>query len=45
LVVGLLSVIAEEGDNTLNKGTHPIIPVGLGEFSIEGDCQFIVSHK
>jgi mannose-6-phosphate isomerase len=48
----LMSVINGDGSlvhngecYTLNKGTHLIIPVGLGEFSIEGDCQFIVSHK
>jgi mannose-6-phosphate isomerase len=48
----LMSVIKGEGSLVhngerymLNKGTHFIIPVGLGEFSIEGDCQLIVSHK
>ncbi|TDL76182.1 mannose-6-phosphate isomerase, class I [Peribacillus frigoritolerans] len=47
----LLSVI--KGDGTLvhngekyslNKGTHFIIPVGLGEFELDGDCELIVSH-
>lgn len=47
----LLSVI--KGDGTLvhncekyslKKGTHFIIPVGLGEFELDGDCELIVSH-
>jgi mannose-6-phosphate isomerase len=47
----LLSVI--KGDGTLicsgewyelKKGTHLIIPVGFGEFEIDGDCELIVSH-
>lgn len=47
----LLSVIKGDGALVhdgerypLKKGTHLIIPVGLGEFAIEGDCQLIVSH-
>ena len=47
----LCSVIIGEGTLShdgerypLSKGTHFIIPVGLGEFSIDGDCEFIVSH-
>lgn len=47
----LISVI--KGDGTLNrsgeryelkKGRHLIIPVGFGEFEIDGDCELIVSH-
>lgn len=48
----LLSVINGEGTlahngekYALNKGTHLIIPVGLGEFEINGNCELIVSHK
>nr|WP_308806344.1 mannose-6-phosphate isomerase, class I [Neobacillus niacini] len=48
----LMSVINGEGSlvhngerYTINKGTHFIIPVGLEEFSIDGDCQLIVSYK
>lgn len=47
----LLSVIKGEGllihngeTYSLNKGTHFIIPVGLGEFVIDGECQLIVSR-
>lgn len=47
----LLSVIKGEGTLThdgekygLKKGTHLIIPVGLGEFEIDGECELIVSH-
>lgn len=47
----LFSVIKGEGSlihngerYALNKGTHFITPVGLGEFSIDGECQLIVSH-
>jgi len=47
----LFSVIKGEGAllhngdrYSLNKGTHFIIPVGLGEFLIDGECQLIVSH-
>jgi mannose-6-phosphate isomerase len=28
----------------LKKGSHFIIPVGLGEFEIEGKVELIVSH-
>jgi mannose-6-phosphate isomerase len=28
----------------LKKGTHFIIPVGFGEFEIDGECEIIVSH-
>lgn len=47
----LLSVI--KGDGTLihngeqyplKKGTHFIVPVGFGEFELEGQCELIVSH-
>ncbi|MGX6443845.1 mannose-6-phosphate isomerase, class I [Neobacillus sp. K501] len=48
----LLSVINGEGtlahigeNYSLKKGTHLIIPVGLGEFEIHGNCELIVSHK
>ena len=30
---------------SIAKGIHLIIPVGFGEFSIEGNCSLIVSHK
>lgn len=47
----LLSVI--KGDGTLihegvsyelKKGTHLILPVGFGEFAVDGNCELIVSH-
>jgi mannose-6-phosphate isomerase len=48
----LLSVIKGDGDiihngekYPLQKGTNLIIPVGLGEFEIDGNCELIVSHK
>ncbi|KMY49970.1 mannose-6-phosphate isomerase, class I [Peribacillus loiseleuriae] len=48
----LLSVINGEGmlvyqheKYPLKKGTHFIIPVGFGEFSLEGNYQLIVSHS
>jgi mannose-6-phosphate isomerase len=47
----LLSVIKGEGllvhngeHYSLKKRTHFIIPIGLGEFEIDGDCELIVSH-
>lgn len=47
----LVSVINGEGTLShtgtqyeLKKGTHFIIPVGFGEFQIDGDCELIVSH-
>jgi mannose-6-phosphate isomerase len=48
----LVSVINGDGDLVhngarypLNKGTHFIIPVGFGDFAIDGTCELIVSHK
>lgn len=48
----LISVLKGNGtfihnDETysLTKGTHFIVPVGMGDFEIRGDCQLIVSHK
>jgi mannose-6-phosphate isomerase len=29
----------------LKKGTHFILPVGTGEFELDGNAEFIVSHK
>ncbi|MFC0024038.1 mannose-6-phosphate isomerase, class I [Neobacillus cucumis] len=47
----LFSVIKGEGQLShngesyaLTKGTHFILPVGLGGFTIDGECQLIVSH-
>ncbi|CRK80421.1 hypothetical protein [Neobacillus massiliamazoniensis] len=48
----LLSVIKGDGilvhsgeQYSLKKGTHLIIPVGLGEFEVDGDCELmVVSH-
>ncbi|WP_026692347.1 mannose-6-phosphate isomerase, class I [Peribacillus kribbensis] len=47
----LLSVIDGEGtlvyngeNHSLYKGTHFILPAGLGGFEIDGNCQLIVSH-
>ncbi|WML46785.1 mannose-6-phosphate isomerase, class I [Neobacillus sp. PS3-34] len=47
----LLSVIKGEGSlkhngesYSLAKGTHLIIPVGFGEFEVDGECELIVSH-
>ncbi|WP_042463447.1 mannose-6-phosphate isomerase, class I [Neobacillus dielmonensis] len=48
----LVSVINGEGtliqdgvEYALTKGAHLIIPVGVEEFTIQGDCQLIVSHR
>jgi mannose-6-phosphate isomerase len=48
----LLSVIKGEGTLAhngekfgLRNGTHLIIPVGMGEFEIAGECELIVSHR
>lgn len=48
----LLSVIKGEGELVhegeryqINKGTHLILPVGLGRFEINGNCELIVSRK
>jgi len=47
----LVSVINGEGallhegeSYQLKKGTHFILPVGFGEFELEGNAEFIVSH-
>ena len=47
----LFSVINGEGNlfhngltYDLRKGSHFIIPVGFGEFEMDGDCEMIVSH-
>jgi mannose-6-phosphate isomerase len=47
----LVSVIKGEGTLVTNgeqyklpKGTHLIIPVGFGEFELDGNCELIVSH-
>ncbi|PFP28655.1 mannose-6-phosphate isomerase, class I [Bacillus sp. AFS073361] len=47
----LLSVINGEGTLLhngqpygLKKGSHLIIPVGFGEFEVDGHCELIVSH-
>lgn len=38
-------VLVHDGERyPLKKGTHLIIPVGLGEFEIDGNCEMIVSH-
>lgn len=48
----LVSVINGEGallhegeSYQLKKGTHFILPVGFGEFELEGHAEFIVSHS
>jgi mannose-6-phosphate isomerase len=28
----------------MKKGSHLILPVGFGEFEIDGECELIVSH-
>ncbi|WP_374110688.1 hypothetical protein [Neobacillus cucumis] len=28
----------------MKKGTHFVIPVGFGEFEVDGHCEIIVSH-
>lgn len=38
------SLIHDDEKYSLNKGTHFIIPVGFGQFEIDGDCELIVSH-
>jgi mannose-6-phosphate isomerase len=47
----LLSVIKGEGSlmhkdesYSFRKGNHVILPVGLGEFEVRGECELIVSH-
>ncbi|MBG9587262.1 mannose-6-phosphate isomerase, class I [Cytobacillus firmus] len=47
----LLSVIKGEGSlihnsetYSLIKGSHILLPVGLGEFEVNGECELIVSH-
>ncbi|WP_160725038.1 mannose-6-phosphate isomerase, class I [Bacillus sp. USDA818B3_A] len=47
----LFSVINGEGtlshngvEYELKKGTHFIIPIGFGEFQVDGNCEMIVSH-
>ncbi|WP_420490770.1 mannose-6-phosphate isomerase, class I [Neobacillus drentensis] len=39
------ALIHDEERYPLKKGTHLIIPVGFGEFAIDGVCQLIVSHS
>jgi mannose-6-phosphate isomerase len=48
----LLSVINGEGVIThngerypLNKGMHAVLPVGFGEFQLEGNIELIISHQ
>ncbi|MEH7109040.1 mannose-6-phosphate isomerase, class I [Bacillus sp. JJ1764] len=48
----LISVISGEGTlftngekYPLNKGANAIIPVGVKEFDIQGECEIIVSHR
>jgi len=48
----LVSVINGEGKlvhngqpYNLKKGSHLIIPVGFGEFELDGNCELIVSHR
>ncbi|MEQ2525182.1 mannose-6-phosphate isomerase, class I [Bacillaceae bacterium CLA-AA-H227] len=48
----LLSVLNGKGSlkhgvnsYSLKKGAHLIVPIGMGEFELEGDCQVIVSHS
>jgi mannose-6-phosphate isomerase len=48
----LLSVINGEGSLVhegerypLNKGMHAILPVGFGEFEVEGSIELIISHQ
>lgn len=37
--------LVHEGERyPLKKGTHFILPVGFGEFELEGNAEFIVSH-
>jgi mannose-6-phosphate isomerase len=44
VIKGEGSLVHQEETYQLNKGTHVIIPVGFGEFELNGDCQLIVSH-
>lgn len=44
VIKGKGSLIHNGDMYSLNKGTHFIIPVGMGEFIIDGECQLIVSH-
>lgn len=37
-------LIQNEDKFPFNKGSHFIIPVGFGEFEIDGKCSFMVSH-
>lgn len=38
-------ILAYSGENyPLKKGTHIIMPVNMGNFTIEGTCKIIVSH-
>lgn len=39
------SFIHEGNSYSLTKGAHLIVPVGMAEFTIQGDVQLIVSHS
>ncbi len=44
VIKGSGQLISHREQFELKKGTHLIIPVGFGEFAIEGNCELIVSH-
>ncbi|MCH1627838.1 mannose-6-phosphate isomerase, class I [Fredinandcohnia sp. SECRCQ15] len=42
---GAGEIITEEGSFPIKKGTHFILPSGLGSFEIKGEVELIVSHS
>lgn len=45
VIKGTGELIHNEERYELTKGSHLILPVGFGEFELDGECEIIVSHK
>lgn len=41
---GTGEIVTEEGSFAIEKGTHIILPSGLGSFEVKGEVELIVSH-
>jgi len=44
VIIGNRKLIHSGEEYILSKGSNFIIPVGFGEFVLDGDCELIVSH-
>ncbi|MEK5444724.1 mannose-6-phosphate isomerase, class I [Fredinandcohnia sp. FSL W7-1320] len=41
---GTAEIVTEEGSFSIKKGSHFILPAGLGDFEVKGNLELIVSH-